>query len=243
MLVTVSGLWPVLLLAAWQVVAILRKRAAASRSEIFQLMFAAWSAATFFVGGRFFPHYFVQAIPGLALLATERLGDIEATRTSRQAWFEAHALAILVTVAAAFTAINGLYYWTRHNEPQSRNMVAFIEANSRPSDEVLLWVWRPHLLIETGRVFATRLLVNSPLAGQVEPIQRPGHPPARRSGLSGLWPIFLRDLSSAPPRLIIDDPPGRSEWSLDRYPQVAPLLANYRACQVIDDMCVYLRKD
>jgi hypothetical protein len=58
-----------------------------------------------------------------------------------------------------------------------------------------------------------------------------------------MWPIFLRDFSSAPPRLIIDDPPGRSEWALDRYPRVASLLANYHPCQIADDLCVYLRKD
>jgi hypothetical protein len=241
-LITLSGLWPVLLLAAWQAVAILRKGKAASQSEIFQLMFVACSAATFFVGGRFFPHYFVQSIPAVVLLATERLGDSLAPRTSRQAWFEARAGTILILVAAVFTATNGIYYWSRNDEPPSRKMVAFIEANSRPSDQVLMWAWRPHLLIEAKRVFATRLLVNSPLIGQLDPIPV-GRSRVRRRGLTGLWPIFLRDLSSAPPRLIIDELPGRWPWSLDRYPQVAWLLGDYHACQIIDGLCVYLRKE
>ena len=242
-LIAVSGLWPTILLASCQAVAILRTPAAASRSDIFQLLFAAWSAATFIVGGRFFPHYFVAAIPALALLATAQLEALEATSQPRLPWFKAHAFAILVMVAAVFTAINGTYYWTKEDARPSGEVVAFVEANSRPSDEVLLWAWRPQLLLETGRTFATRLLVNSPLIGQLQPMREPDRPATRCSGLEGLWTIFLRDFASAPPRLIIDDPPGRSEWSLDRYPQLASLLANYQSCRTIDDLCIYLRKE
>jgi hypothetical protein len=58
--------------------------------------------------------------------------------------------------------------------------------------------------------------------------------------------VLYRDaLDTKPPLvfLIIDEPPGRSVWSLDRYPQMASLLANYHPCRPIDDLCVYLRKE
>ena len=240
---TVAGLWPLLLLAGWQAAEIARKRAAATRQEIFQLTFAVLSASTFFLGGRLFPHYFVQAIPALVLLAADRLdiarADPPANRARWRAWFEAHALAIMVAAATVFTAINGAYFWTRKHDPPRRDLVAFVAAQSQPSDEVLLWTWRPELLVQTGRTFATRQLVNGPLIG-LPYRRRPGQ---RRSGVPGLWPIYLRDLAAAPPKLIFDAPPGRSEWPIERFPQLAPVLAaDYRPCQIVDEICVYVRK-
>ena len=206
-------------------------------------MFAACSAATFFLGGRLYPHYFIQAIPALALLAADRLDPPDAAlepggRPWRK-WFEAHALAVMVVVAIAFAAINGTYYWTRKDEPPRRELVAFVGANSQPSDQVLLWTWRPELLFQTNRLFATRQLVNGPLIGM--PYRhRPGQ---RRPGVPGLWPAFLGDLAAAPPKLIFDAPPGNSEWPVERFPQLASLLAGYQPCKVVDDVCVYVRKN
>jgi hypothetical protein len=150
-------------------------------------------------------------------------------------------------VATVFTAINGVYYWTQPAQAASPTAIAFIKAHSEPADEVLLWAWQPRLLLDTGRVFATRLLVNSPLIGQLEPVPQTHRPRLRRSGLSQLWPAFLGDLAHAPPRIIVDDPPGksdwRSDWRMERYPQFAPFLAGYDSCQIIDDLCIYLRRN
>jgi len=231
---TLSGLWPLVLLATWQTVAILRRASAASPSEIFQLLFAGWSIATFCIGGRFFPHYFVQALPPLALLAAQRL-EPDPSRS----WFEAHAIAILAASAALFTVINGIFYWTRDTPPSHPNLVAFVEANTCPTNEVLLWVWQPQLLFETKRVFATRLLANEVLIGRGDPAQ----PDRRRTGLAELWPIYLHDFAVAPPKLIFDAPPGDSEWPLHRFPQLAALLSRYyQPCKVLDRVCVYLRR-
>jgi Dolichyl-phosphate-mannose-protein mannosyltransferase len=132
---TVAGLWPLLLLAAWQAAGIVRKCGTASRAEIFQFMFAACSAATFLLGGRLYPHYFVQAIPGFVLLAADlldrRTADIELNRRPWRKWFEAHALSIMVIVAAVFAMINGTYYWTRKDESPRRDLIAW-SCSSRP---------------------------------------------------------------------------------------------------------------
>jgi len=228
-----SGLWPLVLMAVRQTIAILRNSKPASKGEIFQLLFAAWAAATFCIGGRFFPHYFVQTIPPLVLLAAQGL---EPDRS--RSWFEAHAIAILVTSAALFTAINGVFYWTRENPPSHPQLVAFVDAHTSPTDEVLLWVWQPQLLFEAKRVFATRLLVNEVLIGRGDSAQL-----QRRPGLAELWPIYLRELAAAPPKLIFDAPPGQSEWPLDQFSQLAALLArDYQPCRLLDGVCVYLRR-
>lgn len=235
------GLWPMLLLAVWQAAWIVRKRGAASREEIFQLMFASFSAITFILGARFYPHYFVQAIPALALLAAARLqtsSSFDSIRSARQLWFERHALQLMVSAVALFAVINGLYLWTRKDDAPKRDLVAFVEAHSEPNDQVLLWTWRPELLFQTGRNFATRQLVNGPLIGPPDG-RRPW---IRRSSVPGLWRFFLRDLASAPPKLIFDAPPGPSVWPIHRFPQLESFLRGYYPCQIIDEICVYLRK-
>jgi hypothetical protein len=169
----------------------------------------------------------------LVLLAAQGL---EADRS--RSWFKAHAIAILATSAALFTAINGISYWTRENPPPHPDLVAFVEANTSPTDEVLLWIWQPQLLLEAKRVFATRLLVNEVLIGRGDSARL-----QRRPGLAELWPVYLRDFAAAPPKLVFDAPPGPSAWPLDRFPQLAALLArDYQPCQLLDGVCVYLRR-
>jgi hypothetical protein len=153
-------------------------------------------------------------------------------------WFEAHASPILLAVVVVFTTINGVYFWTRPAEPPRRALVDFVAAHSGPNDEVLLWTWRPELLFQVNRRFATRQLVNGPLIGLPDR-RRPG---TRRPGVPGLWPVFLRDLAAAPPRLLFDAVPGGSEWPMERFSELGPFLSSYHPCRVIDDVCVYLRK-
>jgi len=240
MLVATVGLGPVLALALSRAIEIAKRRAAASPSEIFQLAFAGCSVVPFFVGRRFFPHYFVQAIPSLVLLAVDRL----AASTPRPRWLARYGLAILVLPAVVFTTSNGIYYdRVRKQTPPSPNLNTFVNASSVSTDEVLLWTWRPQLLFETKRVFATRLLVNEMLIGRPDPSQPSGGRRERRPGMAELWPVYLRDLAAAPPKLIFDASPGRSEWPIERIPQLVDFLSRYQPCQVVDDVCVYVRRD
>lgn len=234
-----AGQWPVELLAAWQIISV-TKKAEASRAETFPIAFATWSVAMFFVGKRLFPHYFVQAIPALVLLASPRLVQHRPCGTCRRhQWLMKHALTILAATAVVFAAINGIYYSTRNTPRSHPHLVAFVEANSKSTDEVLLWTWQPELLFETKRTFATRLLVNEMLIGRYVPES----PHERRPGMAALWPVFIGDLEASPPKLIFDAPPAHSAWPIDRFPQLAAFLTRYEPCTVLDDVCVYLRRD
>jgi hypothetical protein len=235
------GLIPLLLLAGRQCAAILRERRTASRSQWFELMFLTWSGVTFFVSRRYFPHYAVQAIPALVLLAADRLDTFTVGMKSR---LETHAVAIMSAIAASFAVINGAYYWTRQADEPSRALAAFVAEHSGPTDQVLLWTWRPELLFNVDRVFATRFLSNAALVGRVDWTVPRGErgAPQRQGKLAEFWPVFIRDFDAAKPRLIIDARPGQSDATIDHYPQLATRLREYEACQTFDDLCVYLRK-
>lgn len=236
-----AGLWPFVLLACWQSVAIVR-RATASRGEIFQMLLAFLSLGGFFLGGHLYPHYLVQSLPPLAILAAGYLQDTSSAgnrnRPRWRTWFEANAVRVMMAIVGVFTVVNGLYFWTRSEERPRQALVQFVNTHSGPDDEVLLWTWRPEVLFQVNRRFATRQLVTGPLIGM--PDRR--SPGARRPGVPGLWPVFLRDLADRPPRLLFEALPGRSEWPMERFPELASFLAKYHPCRVVDDVCVYLRK-
>ena len=66
---------------------------------------------------------------------------------------------------------------------------------------------------------------------------------ARVAAVPELWPLLMHDLETERPRVIIDDVPERSNFTLDHY---APLLRlvreQYEPGQHIDGFSVYLRK-
>jgi hypothetical protein len=64
---------PFLLLSGWQVIRLARQRLLTR--DVFLLWFLVFSVSPFFIGGHYFSHYFVQAIPALVLLATEALAS------------------------------------------------------------------------------------------------------------------------------------------------------------------------
>jgi 4-amino-4-deoxy-L-arabinose transferase-like glycosyltransferase len=247
------GLAPFFLLTGWQASTMLRK-ADLSRGKLFLLLWLVCSVGTVAIGGRFFPHYAVAAIPPLVLLAAERLSQIDrnvktthgAGASGRRSWYERHARAFILLHAASFTVVNTAYYLARRPEPANPALVAFVKSHTDARDQVLLWTWRPELLFEVDRVFATRFLSNELLIGRLDPIRArtsQGSVPARGLALRELWPLLMRELGAQKPRLIIDDTPDRSRWTVDRYPELAPFVAEYYdACRVIDNLCVYLRK-
>src|SRR5262249_14991446 len=157
-------------------------------------------------------------------------------------WFEAHALGVMVAVASAFAIVNGVYYWARAPERPSAELASFVATHSSPQDEVLLWTWRPHLLFDIDRRFATRFLSNEALIGPLEPVGRAGATGRRRGYDPRFWTVFVRDLMANKPRLILDDPPEESDATLVRYPALATLRRDYEPCRMIDDVCVYVRK-
>jgi hypothetical protein len=103
------------------------------------------------------------------------------------------------------------------------------------------------VLFEVHRVFATRFLSNEFLTGRLygTPHRMPTATPesAATAAIAELWPILLQDLRAERPRVIIDDAPGKSRFTLDRYPPLSMYVQeNYEPCRLMDGLCVYLRK-
>jgi hypothetical protein len=242
-----------LVLSGWEVARIVRARQY-SQANTFLLLWLLFSLASFLAGGRFFAHYFIQAIPPVVLLATNRLTEIDvpslaSTSSARlAAAYRRLAPALIVAHVVAFAVINAVYLW-RTREPWNAHpeLVRFAQAHTTKRDPIYVWTSRTHVLFEMDRVYATRFISNDFLVGRMygtrHRLPSATADSARVAAVPELWPLLMQDLEANPPPLVIDDTKDRSSFTLDHYPELQKFVgARYEPCRVLDGFCVYVRK-
>jgi hypothetical protein len=235
----VAGLGPVLVLGAGHAVALVRRRP--TPGQAFLVAWLAVSLATCFLGGRYFAHYAIEAILPVALLVADRLASPPHTAHERR------ALAILAAVAVAFCGINATTLAARRDDRPPADVVRFVRAHTTRDEAILMWTPRKDVLLAADRVYATRFLFNDLLVGRVfgtrHRLASATAESARAAAVPELWPVFLRELDSARPRLVVDDVPARSRFTLDRYPALRAYVdRDYEPCVTVADYCIYVRK-
>jgi hypothetical protein len=244
--IILTGQGPFIVLAASQVLRIMRRPI--GRRDLFLLMFALFSVLPFIMGGHYFAHYIVQAIPAFVLLATERLSPSEERAIEpREGLFFRHARALIMVNVAVFWIVNTAYYAALPGDTPSPNLVSIVRAHTDPKDSVFVWTERSHILFEIDRVYATRFLSNEFLTGRIYGSryrqESATSESARSAAVPELWPALLDDLEAEQPRLIIDDTPARSNFTIDRYPRLSAFVrSHYEAGHMVDGFCIYVRK-
>lgn len=242
------------LLAGLQAKAILSKRPI-SRQNLFLLLYLAVSLVTFVLGRRYYGHYLIASIPPLALLAAARVAEGPDRRRARSrlvAWhrfWERHAVSFLALQVATMWAANLGYYATRPPEPPYADLARVVGANTAREDRIFVWSEKTHLLLRVDRTYATRFLVKDFLVGRMYgtrhrwPEVRSTAESAWAASVKELWPILMSDLAAEKPKVIVDDQPENSAFTLDRYPPLRLLVAqHYGPCIRADGFCVYLRR-
>lgn len=149
-------------------------------------------------GFRFFPHYYLQLLPPLVLLATRALSSFGDERRRRVLPVVA-VLAIAVTVWFAVPAFaNGDNRDTRI----ALDVGAYVRAHTAAGARVLVWGQAPEVYWSSGRLPATRFATTGFVTGVSG-----GRPPSRvgaRYGAPGAAALFYDDLRRTPPALIAD---------------------------------------
>ncbi len=149
-------------------------------------------------GLRFFPHYYLQVIPPLALLAGRGLVS--------HSFFDRRAGIVLVAVLALVPVAS--YLPTAFEQRTDRNLhlalaaAAYARQHTKPGDRILVWGQAPEVYWASDRRPATRF----PTTGFVTGAS--GGRPADRVGAQyatpGAMQQFLADLKNHPPTLIFD---------------------------------------
>jgi hypothetical protein len=247
----VATLFQMLLLAGLEVADLVRRRLF-SRQNVFLLLYLSFSLITFVLGSRFFGHYLIASIPPLALLAVARL-SIPRDEQPASSFFrgivrryERYAIPCLAAQVALFFVANAAYFATRPPEPQYGNLARVVQAHTSREDRIFVWTTRTHLLLAVDRTYATRFISNDFLVGRMygtrHRLPTATAESAWPAAVTELWPILMADLQDARPKLIVDDTPEDSAFTLDRYPPLRAFVArDYGPCVRTDGLCVYIR--
>jgi hypothetical protein len=150
------------------------------------------------VGFRFFPHYYLQVLPPLVLLATRGLSSIS---DARRRW----VLPVLTVVAIATAAWYVVPTFTSSDNRDTRialDVGRYVASHTAPSDRVLVWGQAPEVYWRSDRAPATRFATTGFVTGVSG-----GRPPSRvgpRYATPGATDLFYGDLARTPPTLIAD---------------------------------------
>jgi 4-amino-4-deoxy-L-arabinose transferase-like glycosyltransferase len=202
------------------------------------------SAIGVVAGARFYPHYYVQLIPPLALLAAPyyaRLwsGTIQPRHWLLRpkvtyAWLAATIIACLITHWAGLAQRR-----VRSEEGQ------YLLTHSAPVDRIFVWGQSSEIYLDAQRRPACRYITTFPLTGKVFGGPLPGFDTRSRI-LPGAWSNLDRDFARHPPTYIVDAQadPKTAEYPVRDFPILAKLLAErYQPVARTADSVIYHRND
>ena len=188
-------------------------------------------------GLRFFPHYLLQMVPAVALLAAR--GAVE-----RPAWVRP---ALALGVAASLVASALSWHQALTGIPVvERDLSAYAHRATRPGDLIFVWGNEPEIYWRSDRDPAggfshTEFLTGYSGGRRPHAASEANVPEAR------LYRDFLARLRNDPPALVLDTAiagqRGGRWYPLERFPSLVALLhQRYDRAATIDHVVVYRRK-
>ena len=195
----------------------------AERTALLGLLAASAIGAA--AGARFYPHYYVQLIPPLALLAAPYYARLWSRTMEPPHWL----LRPRVTYAwLALTIIAfSIKHWTGlapRRVPSEAGRYLF--THSDPADRIFVWGQSPEIYADAHRRPACRYITTFPLTGYVFGGPIPGFDTRSRI-LPGAWNDLEQDFARHPPTYIVDvqPDPKSAQYPVKNFPILAKLLA------------------
>jgi len=190
------------------------------------LILLAASAIGAAAGGRFYPHYYIQLIPPLALLAAPYYAWISFRRDQPRHWLlrpvTFYAL-LAVTVVAFFIAS----YVGLASRRQATEAGRYLFENSAPGDRIFIWGHSTPIYLESRLRPACRYILTYPLTGRVFGGRLPGVD-TRKWIVPGAWNLLEEDFSKHSPVFIVDLEHGSEErYPVRDFPILARLLEEH----------------
>jgi hypothetical protein len=195
----------------------------AERTALLALLAASAIGAA--AGGRFYPHYYIQLIPPLALLAAPYYARIWSGRDQPRHWLLRPATTYVVLAVTAVAFFIGSYV-ELSSQRQVSEVGRYLSENSAPDDRIFVWGHGARIYMESRRRPACRYILTFPLTGRVFGGALPGVD-TRKWIVPGAWDILEQDFSKHPPVFIVDLEHGPEErYPVRDFPILARLLAD-----------------
>lgn len=195
--------------------------------------------------GRFYPHYYLQLLPPLALLGAPVLAAIwTKTRTYHAFMLQPRSLGVCLFVTAfAFLVANTVTLW------RQRPIHAFsqyVRDHSTPADKVFFWGATDYLYAEAQRRPASRYIHFFPLTGFIfgSPSRFDPHYDTTDRIRPGAWKTLQEEFRRSPPLYFVDTNPGTvaKKYPPSRYPFLKRFLEqNYEVVLSTPNGVIYKR--
>src|SRR5438552_3445980 len=173
---------------------------AAERTALFGLLAASAIGAA--AGARFYPHYYVQLIPPLALLAAPYYARLWSRMMQPPHWL------LRPRVTYAWLAVTIIAFSIKHWTGLAPRLVPseagrYLCTHSSPDDRIFIWGQTPEIYLDAHRRPACRYITTFPLTGYIFGGPIAGFATSRRI-LPGSWTTLERDFARHPPIYIVD---------------------------------------
>src|SRR6266513_539595 len=195
----------------------------AERTALFGLLAASAIGAA--AGARFYPHYYVQLIPPLALLAAPYYARLWSGTIQPPHWFLRPGVTYtwLALTVIAFSII----HWTGLAPLRVPSETGrYLSTHSSPDDRIFVWGQTWKIYLDAHRRPASRYIATFPLTGYVFGGPIPGFDTRSRI-LPGAWTNLEQDFARHPPIYIVDvqADPKTAQHPVKNFPILAKLLA------------------
>jgi 4-amino-4-deoxy-L-arabinose transferase-like glycosyltransferase len=197
--------------------------------------------------GRFFSHYFIQLLPGLAILAAPAMAELWARGTSvrykRLGW-----LTLGWTAASVLFALGAVLKETIIAPHAPSESAMWLRAAHSPGDRLFVWGQSPHTYYRADMRPASRYIAYYPLTGYafgVPESRDPNYDTSHRI-VPGAWDSLEGDFTRHPPRYIVDTE-GASpapRYPIANFPYLEALLrTDYELAYRARDGLIYVRRN
>jgi 4-amino-4-deoxy-L-arabinose transferase-like glycosyltransferase len=194
----------------------------AERTALLGLLAASAIGAA--AGARFYPHYYVQLIPPLVLLAAPYYAPLWSRKIQPPHWL------LRPEVTYAWLVLTIIVFSIEHWTGLASRRVAseagrYLSTHSRPDDRIFAWGQNPQIYLDAHRRPASRYVTTFPLTGYVFGGPIPGFDTRYRI-MPGAWTTLEQDFNKHPPAYIVDlfSEPG-ALYPVRDFPILAKLLA------------------
>jgi hypothetical protein len=243
-----AGFYMIVMGAFWSPLLALALLAARSRRH--EALTVAWLAAgvvILSIGGRFYPHSYLMALPPLVLVAVPGpIGEVGGARAIRIARAAA-VLAVVSIGASAFMAWRWLELkpGLRHSQDAYSEVGAYIRTHSMRDASVFVWGNSSPIYYFADRAMGTRFPFCNYHTGKIWGTPADDLDAGDTSSLvvPRAWTELLEDLDRTPPTFIVDAGAGHldrfDEHPATRYAALRSRLERYRLEAVIAGVPVY----
>ncbi|MEO6970345.1 MAG: glycosyltransferase family 39 protein [Chthoniobacterales bacterium] len=204
---------------------------------------AAASAIGTAAGARFYPHYYIQMIPPLALLAAPYYATLWSGRKEPLHWLVRPRFTY---IWLALTVVGfSISHWCglaplRQTSATGR----YLQEHSAPNDRIFVWGQAPRIYLEARRRPAIRYVVTFPLTGYVFgwSASSIASIDTRKWIVPGAWAGFAEDFAKHPPVYVVDVqvPAKNAHYPVRDFPELARrLAADYHAVARTPEGVIY----